>query len=220
MEICSTGLGIPKLGKHRVPPLHTGRTGVRWAAPTLDWTVMLHQPGRKHRNPIRNRSSGESDPPEEPEFLLCCPRGHGAGGWARAELLCLGTCPTPVGCQCHLPPPWGLFQSPALLSSGRFGPSSAQTPNPFQGSEFSPGSKAHPHPLLGQSTRSRKPPPQPPSPGCVFTPEGSSPFARPCSYKKKIYFQLSAASVARQRSRLHISPGSQLLSPAQAQSDV
>lgn len=41
MEICSTGLGIPKLGKHRVLPFHTGTTGVRWANP-------LHQLGKKN----------------------------------------------------------------------------------------------------------------------------------------------------------------------------
>lgn len=32
-EIRSARLGLPKLGKHHVPPLHTGRTGVCLAAP-------------------------------------------------------------------------------------------------------------------------------------------------------------------------------------------
>lgn len=73
VEICSTGLGIPKLGEHRFPPLRTGRTGVTWADPTLDWAVVLHQLGRKHRNPVTNPSSRKSDPPEELRFLLSCP---------------------------------------------------------------------------------------------------------------------------------------------------
>lgn len=222
MEICSTGLGIPKLGEHRVPSLRTGRTGVTWAAPALDWTVVLHQLGRKHRNPIKNPSSRKHDSPEELHFLLSCPLhpcSRGTPGWwlghGRAMLLCPETCPTPAGQQHHLSPPWGLFQShPQLFFPlDIFDPIQPPTPALSRAEGSAQAAKPIPIPCTGSQPRSKAPragnlPLHPPCPWCFFTPEGSSPFARPCSYRKKIYFQLSPASVARQPSRLHIFPGS------------
>lgn len=60
------GWGSPQLGKHHIPPLHTGRTGVGLAAPTPAGTMALHQLGTKHRNP----TSWKNDSPKGPYLLL------------------------------------------------------------------------------------------------------------------------------------------------------
>lgn len=106
-EIRSVGLGIPSLGKHRVSPLHTGRTGGWLAAPTRVGTVELHQLGRRHRNPMRNLTSWKNDLPKGCCFSLpSIPTSQKTPGWSpapgRAMVPYLGTSPTPAWPQHHL----------------------------------------------------------------------------------------------------------------------
>lgn len=164
-------------------------------------------PWWKHRAAIINPPAWRSDPAEEllSFFPLC---SQGTRGW------CLGQ-----GRAVHRDLRLDSNTSsshpgsfPRAIPSSSFLLEISDPIQPFR------AEKAHPHtmnslPAQEQSTGSRKPPPHPPSPWCFLTPDGSSPFARSCFYKKKkkkkIYFQLSAASVARQPSRLHIiAPGS------------
>lgn len=167
MEICSTRLGIPKLGEHHVPSLRTGRTGVTWAAPTLDWAVVLHQLGRKHRNPVTNPSSRKRDPPEELRFLLSCPLHPCSRG-------------TPGCCdQRPVPPQLG---------------SSTISPHPGGFSRAIPSSSflwifliqvsPQPQPFPGQRVQPRQQSPSPshargPSPGAKHREQETSPSAHP-----------------------------------------
>lgn len=250
--------GDPQLGKHHIPPLHTGRTGVGLAAPTPAGTVALHQLGRKHRTP----TSWKNDSPKGPYVLLfsalhpCFPgdtrlvsgpwksngavlRGLSYPGWAAAS-----SHPRPGGFRlqfkAHTRPSsssqvtlhkqpisavlgtadpqhgqpvsagmddagWTSWRakgklshdfpepSPALISFGQTSiltqfssqsqTLSLQQVQPRQQSPSPPSAlRSQPGTGVKQSIGSRKPHLPSPSPWCFFTPEESSPFARPCSY--------------------------------------